>query len=175
MKRTRHVITDKNGNEQVEFVPTGHMIVFAIEKAKSPGDSDHAIAERAGMKGSNPSTWAKKYGVMYLEWLEEFIETSHFSKQAEVLEAVGMVHATQGSYSFWKDMARKHGVIADEQKEVKVTISTDFSQVLMAVGNNFEAAKAKMLADLRGVKDTKKTIEVEAIPVETKKRVKAKR
>lgn len=148
MKPVRELIIGKSGEETIRFNPTGHQILFAIEKAKAPGESDYELAKRAGVDAANPSKWAKKYGQLYLEWLEEFVEASHFSKQAEILEAVGMVHATQGQYSYWKDMARKHGVIQDEAKTLALTVNTDFTQIL--IGDPLEARR-RILQEARGV------------------------
>lgn len=150
MKRTLHETTTKDGDKEITFFPTAHMILFANEKAKNLTRGDPDIAREAGIDPSLPGGWARKYGSYYLTWLEEFIEASAFSKQAEVLEAVGMIHATQGSYSFWKDMARKHGVIADEIKQQNITINTDFSQILL--GNSAEAARDIILAEVMGIK-----------------------
>lgn len=162
MKSVRHVVIDKNGGEQVSFNPTGHMVLFAIEKAKAPGEGDPELARRAGISPSQPAAWAKKYGTMYLAWLEEFIEASHFSRQAEVLEAVGMIHATQGQYAYWKDLAKKHGVIADEVKEVRVTLNTDFN-IVLAQGDLADARR-RILQEVRGLGEPGKPRVVDVTP-----------
>lgn len=87
---------------------------------------------------------------MYLDWLDSAVDGECGQEDAAVLERVGMINATQkGGYSYWKDMARKHGVIKDEVKETKVTINTDFTAIL-AMGD-LDAARRRILQELRGV------------------------
>lgn len=162
MKPAKEVIIGKSGEETIRMNPTAHMILFAMEKAKAPGDSDTEVAKRAGITPSSPSKWAKKYGTLYLEWLDEFIETAFYSKQAEVLEAVGMIHATQGSYQHWRDMSKKHGVIAEDVKEVRVTLNTDFN-IVLAQGDLADARR-RILQEVRGLGEPGKPRVVDVTP-----------
>lgn len=149
MKPVVERIIDKNGGETTRFHATGQMFLFAMEKAKAPGEGDGELAKRAGIPSGSPRKWAQKYGSLYLEWLDEFVEATHFSRQAEVLEAVGMVNATQGDHKFWKDMAKKHGVISEETKDIRVTINTDFN-VILAQGDLADARR-RILQEVRGL------------------------
>jgi len=149
MKPVKHITYDKNGEEQVFFNASPRMILFAIEKSKAPGEADGTLAKRAGIDPSLPCKWASKYGQLYLNWLEEFVDTNVGDRQAEVLEAVGMIQATQlNGYSFWKDMAKKHGVIKDDAKVQNIVINTDFSQIL--IGDPVEARR-RILQETRGL------------------------
>lgn len=162
MKPCKEVIIGKSGEETVRFNPSARMVLFAIEKSKAPGDGDGELARRAGIDSETPRMWAKKYGQLYVEWLDEFVETAGFSREAEVLEAVGMLHATQGNYQFWSQMAKKHGVIADEVKEVRVTLNTDFN-IVLAQGDLADARR-RILQEVRGLGDPGKPRVVDVTP-----------
>lgn len=148
MKSVIHTVIGKSGEEITEFLPTPKMILFAIEKAKAPDESDAELARRSGSNPNMPNAWARKYGELYKVWLDEFVEGASFSRESEVLELVGMIQASQGNFSFWKEMARKHGVIKDEVKELSLTINTDFSQILVGDPNE---ARRRILLETRGV------------------------
>jgi len=144
-------VLDKNGEESVHFHPTARMQLFAIKKSESPGLGDGDIAKEMNIDPQLPRRWAERYGRHYLEWLEEYVESNVTGNEALVLERVGMVQAVQrNNYSFWRDMAKKHGVIKEEVKDTThITINTDFSHIF--VGADFNDARRKILDAYRGL------------------------
>lgn len=126
------------------------MILFSIFKAENPGKSEDELCELAGIDPQLPSRWARKYGTLYLEWLDE-AEDQSVLDDAKVLERVGMMQAVQpGNYQYWRDMAKSKGVIKEEVREQKITINTDFSAILLA-GGSFDEARARILETHRGM------------------------
>lgn len=164
MKRVRHVVFDKNGEEHEQFNPTPRMIIFAAEKSKNPEMGDPDIARLAGLDPASPGMWVRKYGALYLTWLEECIEATAFGKEAQVLEMVGMIEASQGAFSFWKEMARKHGVIQDEVKELTVQVNTNFTTIL--AGESAQDARRRLLQEIRGLGNGGKPVVVDVTPSE---------
>lgn len=149
MKPVVERVIDKNGDETTRFHPTGSMLLFAMKKAEFPGLGDGEVSERAGIDPQLPGRWAKKYGTLYLEWLEEFCEQTPFGQDAALLERVGMVQAIQSNnFSYWKEMAKVKGVIKEEAAPTHLTINTDFSAVFIG---DFNDARRKILEAYRGV------------------------
>lgn len=164
MKPVLEVVKDKNGEETIHFNPTPLMQLFAIEKAKNPGLGDREVAEHAGIDPQNPGRWACKYGSHYLTWLEEATESAVVGKEAVLLERVGMMQALQrNNYSYWKDLAKKYGVIKEEVKEQNLTI-VDFGGASFA---DLEGLRSQILREVMGVGSASEAIAVEATKVET--------
>jgi len=124
------------------------MILYAICKAKNPSWTDAEIAADCGFNDATVYHWKTKYGSYFSSWLEEMIDCQAPDKEAEMLHAVGMIHALQGSFQHWKEMAKTKGVIKEDQKPLTVNINTDFSHI--AIGN-FDEERARILSSLRGV------------------------
>lgn len=137
----------KDGEIIVRFHPSARMILFAQMKAKYSNKSDTAICRELDISPNLPGTWRKKYGSLYTEWLDEF-QDNYTEKKAELLEAVGMVNATQGNFQFWRELARTHNVIKDEVKTQHLTINTDFSAILIG---DLDEARKRILQEVRGV------------------------
>lgn len=155
MRKVLEKVVDKNGATTIRFSPTAHMRIFAMEKAKNPGAGDRDVCREAGLDPQCAEKWAERYGSHYLEWLEEFIEQTPSGKEAALLERVGMVQALEpGNFQYWRELARTHGVIKEEVREQKITINTDFSQILIA-GEDFEDARRRILQKYRGVVDAR--------------------
>lgn len=152
MKPVIQTIIDKNGAEEIRFNPTAQMVLYSIHRGKNPGMSTSEVCALAGINPGLPGKWSAKFGSYFTNWLEEAIDF-HVDDDAAVLERVGMIHAAQGNYNFWKDMARTKGVIKEEAPKRSLTINTDFSQVLIAVGGDFNAARSRLLSAHRGVAD----------------------
>jgi len=146
-------ITDKNGGKEWVFSPTAKMILYSIELAKNPGAPMAEICRKAGVDPAMPGRWMAKYRDHYRNWLEEALD-AHTDQDAEVLERVGMIQAVQGNFQFWREMARTKGVIKEEQPKKGITVNTDFAQILVAVGGDFNAARAKLLSQARGLEHT---------------------
>ena len=151
MRPVLETVIGKDGDERTIFSPTAKMMLYAMRKAKSPGMPEGELCASINVEPSTPRKWKEKYGSYYSEWLEEFMEL-HVGNDAELLEAVGMAQALQsGNYQFWRDLSRMKGVLKDEIKPSHITINTDFSQILIASGGDFEAARERLLAAARGV------------------------
>ena len=137
------------------------MELFALKKAVNPEMGDGDIARLAKIDPQAPGRWAKKYGSYYLSWLEEFLEQYVEDDHAKLLDMVGMTRARQGNFQFWDRMAKKHGVIADEPKEMKVTLNTNFEVILQ--GGDLADARRRILQEVRGLGDAR-AIEVVSAP-----------
>lgn len=150
MKPVVHIVLDKNGQEREEFTPTAHMIVFAQHKARFPHLSDSECCKEIGLRKETYNNWCNRYGARFSNWLFECMDMFVDDKKAQLLEAVGMIKATQGEYQFWRDMARTHNVIKEEAKnEVKIAIgTTDFSSLS---GKDLEYERERLLAEVRGL------------------------
>lgn len=150
MKPIREVVTNKNGDEEVRFHPSARMLLFAMKKAENQAESDTEVARIAGIDPQLPNRWASKYGTLYLEWLEEFVDSTPMGNEAALLERVGMIQALQSNnYSFWKDLAKKYGVIKEEVGNLSITLNTDFTAVL--VEGSPERARERILREVMGV------------------------
>lgn len=153
MKPVLQTVIDKNGGETTVFHPTARMILFSVVKSRHPGMSDEEACLEAQLDPQLPARWAGKYGSYYLDWIEEAIDQGVAADDAAVLERVGMVNALQGNFQFWREMARTKGVIKEELPSKGITINTDFTVVLAAVGGDVHAARARLLQAARGLGD----------------------
>lgn len=150
MKPILQTVIDKNGKEEQQFSPSPKMILYSIYKGRNPAKTEQEVCELAGLDSQLPGRWSRKYGSYYTDWLDEAIDGECGQDAALVLERVGMIQATQkGNYQYWRDLARKHGVIQDEVKPAQITINTDFTAIL-AMGD-LNAARTRILQELRGV------------------------
>jgi hypothetical protein len=140
----------KDGTTIIRFNPLPTMWAFAIAKSKMPEASIEDIATEAGISAKTFYEWRKKYSRHFLEWLEDAVDSQHFGKEAALLEQIGMMQAMQpGNYQYWRDMARKHGVIADEVKSQNITINTDFS--IISLGGDIEEKRRRLLSQVFGL------------------------
>lgn len=143
----------KDGSILVRFNPTAKMIVYAMFRSKNPDKSESEVCEMAKIHPSALSKWRSSYGSHFTTWLEEEIELHQQGNEAAVLEAVGMSQALRkNNYQYWRDMARKHGVIQDEVKTQNITINTDFSAI--SIGGDFEQQRRRILQEALGLADT---------------------
>jgi hypothetical protein len=69
-------------------------------------------------------------------------------KGAELLEAVGMVEALQGSFNHWKEMSKIKGLIKDDSSTTKITINTNFEHISLG---DFNEERTRLLSELLGV------------------------
>ena len=153
MKPVLHEVIDKNGAKSVVFNPTAQMILYSIYKADHPELPDADICDQAGISRELPGSWRRKYKEYFTNWIEEAIDAGT-SDDRKVLERVGMMQAVQaGNYQYWRDMARTKGVIKEPEQKPGLTVNTNFTQILVEVGGNFEAARARILQAARGVED----------------------
>lgn len=153
MKPVLRTVIDKNGAEETVFEPTSKMILYAIKKAKNQHLCDSEVCGLAKIDPQLPNRWEVKYGSYFRDWLEEAMDME-VEDEAEVLHAVGMMQAVRpGNFQYWREMARTKGVIKEEQPKIGLTLNTDFTVVMAAVGGDFNAARARILQDLRGVGD----------------------
>ncbi len=148
MKPVLHEIIDKNGGKSTEFNPTARMVLFATYKAKRPTETEEEVLASMNCGTDLHKKWSKQYGTHYTGWLEEMIDQHSQDGKYDILEAVGMVKAVQGSFQHWKEMAKVHGLIKEEVKNVSVTINTDFSKFK---GLDFEEYRRRILESTRGV------------------------
>jgi hypothetical protein len=133
------------------------MILYAITASKHPHLVEDELCDLIGIHRRSVKRWKELYDSpeqkknYFSDWLEEFVDanTNIDEHKKAVLEAVGMINATQGNFQFWREMARTQGVIKEEPKNTSITINTDFSQI--AIGADFDEARRKMLENLRGV------------------------
>ncbi len=139
----------KNGDVIENFAPTAKQILFALSKAQNPTLSDNEILDNLGIHRNSLYQWKTKYGHKFTEFVEEMIDSHAPDKGAELLEAVGMVEALQGSFNHWKEMSKIKGLIKDESSTTKITINTNFEHV--SLGGNFDEQRARLLSELRGV------------------------
>lgn len=153
MKPILEITYDKNSNEIVHFHPSGSMILFAIQKAKNPSCTEEECLTALAINKASHANWKRKYGVHYLDWLEGMIDQHTDHKKVELLEAVGMVEAVQGSFPHWNALAKEYGLLRGDEKNVKITINTDFSKYDAALSSaaSFEDARRAILGELRGV------------------------
>lgn len=138
----------KNGDVIETFTPTARQILFALAMAKSPHLVEEEIAAEIGLSKTTLKTWKEKYGTKWQNWLEEMLDQHAPDKDAELLKSVGMIHALQGNYQFWKDLAKTAGVIKEDAKPLHVTINTDFSHIALG---DFNEERARLLSELRSV------------------------
>lgn len=150
MKPVLQTVIDKNGNSEQVFRPTAKMILYSIYRAENPGAGTSEVCRMAGVDPVMPGRWAAKYGSHFMNWIEEALD-AQTNDDAKVLERVGMIQASQGNFQFWREMARTKGVIKEEQPKRGITLNTDFTVVLAAVGGNFDAARQQILSAHRGV------------------------
>jgi len=153
----------KNGDVIETFCPTAKQILFAMCKAKNAHMTDSEVAHEVGITPQAVSRWRCDYGSSFSGWLEEMIDQYAPDKDAELLHAVGMVHAVQGNYNFWKDMAKSKGVIKEDSKPMHITINTDFSHI--SIGD-FHEERARLLSELRGVGKSGKSRVAEPVTIE---------
>jgi hypothetical protein len=147
----------KDGSVLVRFNPTAKMIVYAMFRSKNPDKTDQEVCEMAHMAPQSLSRWRSMYGSHFTTWLEEEIELHQQGNEAAVLEAVGMSQALRkNNYQYWRDMARKHGVIQDEVKTQNITINTDFSAIMIG---DLESPRDQILFELRGIKPAPKQLD----------------
>lgn len=143
----------KDGSVLVRFNPTAKMIVYAMFRAKNQDKTEAEVCELAKISPQALSRWRSQYGSHFITWLEEEIELHQQGNEAAVLEAVGMSQALRkNNYQYWRDMARKHGVIQDEVKTQNITINTDFSAI--SIGGDFEQQRRRILQEALGLADT---------------------
>lgn len=150
MKSILRRVIDKNGSEEMVFLPSARMILYSIEKAKNPGLSDSEVCALAGIDPQLPMRWRVKYHTYFTNWLEEAVDQDS-GNDAAILERVGMVNALQGNFSFWKEMARSKGVIKDEEPKRGITVNTDFRVIMMASNGDLDAVRNQLLQATRGV------------------------
>ncbi len=157
MKSVIYTVTDKNGNDQTTFQATPRMILYAITASKHPTLVEDELCDLIGIHRRSIKRWKELYDRpkqdknYFSDWLEEFTDanTNVDEQKKAVLEAVGMINATQGNFQFWREMARTQGVIKEEPKNTSITINTDFSQI--AIGANFDEARRALLRSTQGV------------------------
>ena len=105
MKPVLREVIDKNGGSEMVFTPTAKMILYSIMRAKNPGADNAEVCRQAGCAPDMPGRWAGKYGSHFTNWLEEALD-AQVDDDAAVLERIGMIEASQGNFTFWKEMAR---------------------------------------------------------------------
>lgn len=154
MKPVVERIIDKNGGTFTRFNPTGKMIYYAVTLAQNPTLTEKEVLSLCRLPKITLDRWKEKYGSEFSYWLEEMVDQCGYDEKAAAIEAVGMVEALQGNYNFWKDMAKKNGVIEGDSK-LTININTDFSQVLVA-GESFEERRKQLLSQIRGVGESGK-------------------
>lgn len=150
MKPVLRTVIDKNGGEETVFAPTAQMILYSIYRAENPGMGTSEVCKMAGIAPSMPGKWAAKYSHHFMNWIEEALD-ANVNDDAKVLERIGMINATQGNFQFWREMARTKGVIKEEAPKRGLTLNTDFTVILAAVGGDFNAARQHILSAHRGV------------------------
>ena len=162
MKKVIDQTFGKNGDVLEVFTPTAKMIIYAICLAKNPLWTDAEVSRETGITPVSISRW-RKYGSAFTEWLEEFLDQHAPDKEAELLEAVGMVNAIQGNYNFWKDMAKARGVIKEDSRSLTINLNTDFSHISLG---DFDEQRARLLSELRGVGVSGKSRVAEPLTIE---------
>jgi len=150
-------VIQKDGSTKVVFSATPRMLLYAITWAQDLTRIENEVCDKIGIHRRSIKRWKELYDTpkqarnYFSNWLEETVEAlaNTDEQKKAVLEAVGMIEATQGKYQFWRDMSRTYGAIKEETKATSITINTDFSQI--AIGANFDEARRKILRDATGV------------------------
>lgn len=157
MKPVIYTTTTKSGDKETVLNPTPRMLLYAITWAKDLTRVEDEVCDAIGIHRRSIKRWKELYDQpkqqrnYFSEWLEDTVESlaNTDEQKKSILEAVGMIEATQGGYQFWRDMSRTYGAIKEEVKSTSITINTDFSQI--AIGANFDEARRALLKSTQGV------------------------
>lgn len=147
-----------------EFRPT-HLMRLMLYESNDPKNSHLEMKEifkRRGIAFTVFKNWQKDFVEVneetlhtinfFQEWWDEQVSLFSMDPKA-ALRHIGMQHALEGKFSFWKEMSRTEGVISAEEVNHNIRV------IPMELGKNdatiedIRSAKRKLLDAQRGMGD----------------------